>query len=126
MSMKTSDLPLNERLAKELADKFMRTSIAKAQDLLNQKRDDAFTELGNYEQWRENAAAIRSNVLENLDYYLNQFVDKAVQNGARVYFARTAEEATGHALGILGKIKARKVVKSKSMVTEEIGLERGA
>ncbi len=122
MSMKTSDLPLKERLEKELADKFMRSSIAKAQDLLNQKRADAFKELGNYEQWRENAAAIRSHVLENLDYYLNLFVDKAVGSGARVYFARTAKEATGHALGILGKIKARKVVKSKSMVTEEVGL----
>ena len=85
MSIKTSDLPLNERLEKELADKFMRTSIARAQDLLNQKRADAFEELGNYEQWRENAAAVRSHVLENLDYYLNQFVDKATsvdQHGA--------------------------------------------
>ena len=108
MSIKTSDLPLNERLEKELADKFMRTSIARAQDLLNQKRADAFAELGNYEQWRENAAAVRSHVLENLDYYLNQFVDKATQNGARVLFARTAQEATDHALAILQKIKAVK------------------
>ena len=122
MSIKTSDLPLNERLEKELADKFMRTSIARAQDLLNQKRADAFAELGNYEQWRENAAAVRSHVLENLDYYLNQFVDRATQNGARVLFARTAREATDHALAILQKIKAVKAVKSKSMVTEEVGL----
>ena len=122
MSIKTSDLPLNERLEKELADKFMRTSIARAQDLLNQKRADAFAELGNYEQWRENAAAVRSHVLENLDYYLNQFVDRATQSGARVLFARTAREATDHALAILQKIKAVKAVKSKSMVTEEVGL----
>ncbi len=87
MSIKTSDLPLNERLEKKLADKFMRTSIGKAQDLLNQKRADAFKELGNYEQWRENAAAVRAHVLENLDFYLNQFVDKATQTGAQVYFA---------------------------------------
>lgn len=122
MSIKTSDLPLNERLEKELANKFMRTSIARAQDLLNQKRADAFRELGNYEQWRENAAAVRSHVLENLDYYLNQFVDKATQNGAQVFFAQTAQEATDHALRILNKIKAAKAVKSKSMVTEEVGL----
>ena len=122
MSIKTSDLPLNERLEKELADKFMRTSIGRAQDLLNQKRADAFEELGNYEQWRENAAAVRSHVLENLDYYLNQFVDKATQNGAQVFFAHTAQEATDHALRILNKIKAVKAVKSKSMVTEEVGL----
>ncbi len=122
MSIKTSDLPLNKRLEKELADKFMRTAIARAQDLLNRKRSDAFEELGNYEQWRENAAAIRSHVLENLDYYLNRFADKATQNGAQVFFAQTAREATDHALQILNRIKAGKAVKSKSMVTEEIGL----
>jgi L-lactate dehydrogenase complex protein LldF len=105
MSMKTSDLPLNERLEKELADKFMRSSIARAQDLLNQKRVAAFEELGNFEQWRENAAAVRSHVLENLDFYLNQFVDKATQNGAQVLFARNAREATDHALAILKKIR---------------------
>lgn len=122
MSIKTSNLPLNKRLEKELGDKFMRASIANAQDLLNQRRSDAFEELGNYEQWRDNAASIRSHVLENLDFYLNQFVEKATQNGAKVFFAETAKEATDHALKILKKIKAAKVVKSKSMVTEEVGL----
>jgi L-lactate dehydrogenase complex protein LldF len=122
MSIKTSDLSLNKRLEKELGDKFMRASIANAQDLLNQRRTDAFEELGNYEQWRDNAAGIRSHVLENLDFYLNQFVEKATQNGAKVFFAETAKEATDHALAILKKIKAAKVVKSKSMVTEEVGL----
>ena len=122
MSIKTSDIPLKELLEKKLADGFMRSSIGRAQDLLNQKRNEAFAELGNYEEWRENAAAIRSHVLENLDYYLDQFVDKATQAGAHVYFAGTAEEANNHALTILGKIKAVKAVKSKSMVTEEIGL----
>ena len=122
MSIKTSDLPLRERLEKELADKFMRSSIAGAQDLLNQKRAAAYAELGNFEKWRENAAAVRSHVLENLDYYLRQFADNAAQNGAHVFFARTAREATDHALLILNKLKATRAVKSKSMVTEEIGL----
>jgi len=122
MSIKTSEIPLNKRLENRLEDAFMRKSIAKAQDLLNQKRADAFEELGNYELWRENAAAIRAHVLENLDYYLDQFVNKATENGAHVLFAETAEEACDHGLAILKKIGAKKVVKSKSMVTEEVGL----
>ena len=101
MSIKTSDLPLKERLDKELGDSFMRKSIANAQDLLNNKRDLAFAELGNYEEWRDMAAAVRSHVLENLDYYLNQFAENASANGAKVIFTRTAEEATSAALDIL-------------------------
>ena len=42
MSIRTSDLPLKERLDKELHDTFMRQSIARAQDLLNEKRNRAF------------------------------------------------------------------------------------
>lgn len=122
MSIKTSELPLHERIKTELDNQFMRTAIANAQDLLNQKREDVFKELGNYEQWRDQGSAIRMHVLENLDYYLDRFSRNAEKNGARVYFAETDEEATRHALSICKTKKASKVVKSKSMVTEEVGL----
>jgi len=122
MTIKTSDLSLKDRLDKELGDRFMRSSIGNAQDLLNKKRNDAFAELGNYEQWREMAGAVRHHVLENLDYYLNRFADKASENGAHVTFTRTAEEATGAAMEVLRAKGVKKAVKSKSMVTEEIGL----
>ena len=122
MSIRTSDLSLRERLDKELADGFMRASIAKAQDLLNEKRNNAFAELGNYEQWRELAGEIRHHVLANLDYYLDRFAENASDSGANVIFTRTAEEATAAALKILQDKGVRKAVKSKSMVTEEVGL----
>jgi len=79
----------------------------------------AFAELGNYQQWQDNAAAVRHHVLENLDFYLHQFAEKAAENGAHVIFTRTAGEATDAALEIL---QAKRAVKSKSMVTEEVGL----
>jgi L-lactate dehydrogenase complex protein LldF len=122
MTIKTSDLSLHDRLEKELADTTMRRAIAKGQDTLNAKRNAAFAELGHYEQWRENAAAVRHHVLENLDFYLNQFAEKASANGAHVTFTRTAREATDAALEILQAKGAKKAVKSKSMVTEEVGL----
>lgn len=122
MSIKTSDRPLHDRIKTELENKFMRSAIANAQDFLNQKRVDVFEELGNYQQWRDQASAIRIHVLENLDYYLDQFSRNAEKSGARVYFAQTAEEATSRALEICKAKQASKVVKSKSMVTEEVGL----
>jgi L-lactate dehydrogenase complex protein LldF len=122
MSIKTSDLPLHERICAELEKSFMRTAIANAQDLLNQKREDIFAELGDYEQWREQASAIRSHVLENLDFYLDRFAASAQNNGAKVFFAADAREATDRALTICRSKGAKKAVKSKSMVTEEVGL----
>lgn len=122
MSIETSDLSLHERLRAELNKEFMRSAIANAQDLLNQKRATIFQELGNYQQWREQASAIRMHTLENLDHYLNCFVDNAEKAGSKVYFAATDRDATSTALAICQKKKAKKAVKSKSMVTEEVGL----
>lgn len=122
MGLKTNDLPFNQRIEDQLNNNFMRGALAKAQDLINAKRDKAFDELGNYQEWRDCAAAIREHVLEHLDYYLDQFVTNAEQAGSRLYFAENGEQATRHALDICSRIEARKVVKSKSMVTEEIDL----
>ena len=122
MPIKTSDLSLKKRFDKELGNQPMRDAISNGQDLLNSKREATFEELGDYEQWRETAGTIRSHVLENLDYYLTQFTNKAAAAGAHLYFAEDDARATGYCLEILQKKKAAKAVKSKSMVTEEVGL----
>jgi L-lactate dehydrogenase complex protein LldF len=122
MSLKTSDLSLNKRIKKELNDSFMRASIANAQDLLNQKRQDRFDELGHYEEWRDLAADIREHTLDHLDFYLDQFVCQAEKAGAVLHFAQDASEANSIAKTIFAEKNAKTAVKSKSMVTEEIGL----
>jgi L-lactate dehydrogenase complex protein LldF len=122
MSIKTSNLSLKRRMSKSLSDTFMRDAIAHAQDWINQKRDDRFRELGNFEKWRDLAGDIRSHVLENLDCYLDQFYENASKAGTIVHFARDEREAVGIATKIFQQRKARKAVKSKSMVTEEIEL----
>lgn len=122
MSIRTSDLPLQQRIRAELDKDFMRAAIANAQDLLNRKRADVFEELGDYQAWRDQASAIRSHTLENLDFYLDLFAGNAEKNGAKVSFAATGEEAAAIALTICRDKNAAKAVKSKSMVTEEVGL----
>ena len=122
MSIKTSNLGLKQRIERSLSDSFMRTAIANAQDRINQKRADCYAELGDFEKWRDLAAEIRSHVLDYLDYYLEQFTENAQKAGARVYFAKDDDEAVGLAKTIFRGNKAKKAVKTKSMVTEEIGL----
>lgn len=79
-------------------------------------------ELGHWEEWRDRAAQIRDHVLSNLDAYLYQLSEEVTQNGGHVYFAKTKEDATRYILQVAQRKNARKVVKSKSMVTEEIGV----
>ncbi|MBN2320131.1 MAG: iron-sulfur cluster-binding protein [Acidobacteria bacterium] len=122
MGIKTSSLGLKHRIKKNLSDSFMRASIANAQDRINRKRADCYAELGHFEKWRDLAMDIRSHVLDYLDYYLEQFTDSAQKAGAAVHFAKDDREAVELAKTIFLQKKAKKAVKTKSMVTEEIGL----
>jgi L-lactate dehydrogenase complex protein LldF len=58
----------------------------------------------------------------HLDHYLEQFVVNAERCGAQVHWARDAEEANQIVCRLARERGARRVVKSKSMVTEEIHL----
>lgn len=124
MSMKTSNIKFKDRLDVQMQDDFMRKSVANAQERMFTNRAIAAEKLGNWEEWREMGMDIRNHVLENLDYYLQQLSDNVQKNGGHVFFARTAEEATAYVENIIQEKNAKKVVKSKSMVTEEIGLNK--
>ncbi|UXI02345.1 LutB/LldF family L-lactate oxidation iron-sulfur protein [Photobacterium sp. TY1-4] len=124
MSMKTSQVNFQERIDVQMKDEFMRKSVANAQERMFTNRAIAAEKLGNWEEWREMGMDIRNHVLENLDYYLQQLSDNVQKNGGHVFFAKTAEEATDYVEGIIQQKNAKKVVKSKSMVTEEIGLNK--
>ncbi|HIF9222832.1 LutB/LldF family L-lactate oxidation iron-sulfur protein [Photobacterium damselae subsp. damselae] len=124
MSMKTSNVKFKERIHVKMQDEFMLKSVANAQERMFKNRAIAAEKLGNWEEWREMGMDIRNHVLENLDYYLQQLSDNVQKNGGHVFFARTAEEATNYVENIIKQKNAKKVVKSKSMVTEEISLNK--
>ena len=71
---------------------------------------------------RRKAKNIKWKTIENLDKYLIQFEKKFIENGGKVLWASNAEEANELVLGICKEHQAKQVVKSKSMVTEEIHL----
>lgn len=120
--LKTSSLPFHDRVRKEVDNDVMRRAVAKAQDLIGANRQKMVEEMGHWEQWRERAEQIRQDVLSNLDAYLYQLSESVERNGGNVFFARTKEEATQYILQVAREKHAKKIIKAKSMVTEEIGL----
>ncbi|KJF94146.1 amino acid dehydrogenase [Photobacterium angustum] len=124
MSMKTSNQKFKDRIHVKMKDESMRAAVANAQERMFKNRAVAAEKLGNWEEWREMGMDIRNHVLENLDYYLQQLSDNVEKNGGHVFFAATAEDATNYIEKIIQQKNAKKVVKSKSMVTEEIGMNQ--
>ncbi len=65
---------------------------------------------------------MRAETLAHLDRYVEQFATNVERLGGHVFFAADAAEARRHVVGLAQERGARLIVKSKSMVTEEIGL----
>jgi L-lactate dehydrogenase complex protein LldF len=86
---------------------------------VRQKRDLQKDEIPDWEELREQASSIKEHTLSNLDQYLEEFETKALKNGIRIHWAATAEEHNNIVLEILQQAGVRKLVKSKSMLTEE-------
>lgn len=76
----------------------------------------------NFELARTRAAGLRHKVIENLDKYLIEFEANFIRRGGKIIWAQDAAEANREILQLLKKNEVSAVVKSKSMVTEEIGL----
>lgn len=86
------------------------------------KRDRAFAELEDGEALRDRARAIKEEVIANLDRYLSLLEANIKSLGGTVHWARDGQEARAIILDIARKNDVKRVVKSKSMATEEIEL----
>jgi L-lactate dehydrogenase complex protein LldF len=79
-------------------------------------------ELPQWEQLRQIASDIRLHTIENMDVYLTRFEENVQAAGGHVHWAATAEEARQIVIQIAREHGVETAVKSKSMATEEIGL----
>ena len=89
---------------------------------VREKRDLASKSIPEWENLRELAAQIKSHTMANLDKYLLEFEENAIKKGIKVHFASDAKEHNEIAYKILQEHKVTKLVKSKSMLTEECHL----
>src|SRR6201985_1704498 len=118
----------------ENAANFMARSTVKAEDLDHRKKINF--NIGRYnavvpqgkQQFdelnlaRERAKNIKWRAIETLDKTLEEFEDIFTQRGGRVIWAEDTDQALAEILAICKEKNCRSIVKSKSMVTEEIQL----
>ena len=105
-----------------LADMPVRTAVANAAETSVASRDKIAGGIPYWELVRRKVRSIKKDVLEHLDEYLIEFESNCQANGIKVHWARDGASARE----IVGKIArdcgASMVVKSKSLTTEEVGL----
>jgi L-lactate dehydrogenase complex protein LldF len=130
------------RIRTSLANENLQLALDANAERRVQGRINSFASLPDWRERRQKAHAVRADVIEHLDQYLEQFIRNARQNGITVHRAKDADEAIKIILDIVKdspqstqsekektfvplsvlRGKGTLVVKSKSMVSEEINL----
>jgi L-lactate dehydrogenase complex protein LldF len=121
--MQITSMHFRETAGVKLTNPDLQSALKKLQTNFVRGRAERVAELGeNYEEIRSAAASIRERALVNLDLYLAEFERNATARGATVHWAETREDVNRIVCDIALRHGVRKVVKSKSMVTEECAL----
>lgn len=89
---------------------------------VREKRDKSSIGLSEWEDLRDLSDRIKCHSITHLDSYLEEFASKAEANGVKVHWAKDAKEHNDIVYNILKSNKVSKLVKSKSMLTEECHL----
>jgi len=116
------------------ASEFLRQAVTKSTDLGHRhiirqgidKYNEAFergrARFFNWEAAREQCREVKSEAVNHLDHYLLEFEEKVKARGGHVYWAENSEEARTYITDLAHRRGVRTIVKSKSMVAEEIHL----
>jgi len=111
-----------DRAARAVADTTLKLAIDRTTGTARTKRDAAVRAWPQFQQARELGRQIKDHVIAHLDHYLLEFERNAIASGAKVHWARNAQEACDITIRICKDAGARSVTRAKSMLGEEIGL----
>jgi L-lactate dehydrogenase complex protein LldF len=122
--MQIQSMHFKERSGQKLADQRLQQNLKKLSTKFVTGRATAIMELDDFEGTRDAAMERRMRAIENLDVWLETFEKEATRRGATVLYAESAEDASRLVVEIAKKHGVKKVIKSKSMVSEEMQLNK--
>jgi L-lactate dehydrogenase complex protein LldF len=120
--MQNTSIDFKRQVTIKLADVRLQDALARLQSRFVEGRSAVIGEIDDLQTTRTAAAAIRDRVLNDLEYWLLHFEQQATARGAIVHWAETGDDVNRIVAGIAALHGARTAAKSKSMVSEECGL----
>jgi len=120
--MQVQSMHFKARAGQKLADQRLQANLQKLATRFVNLRTSAIAELDDFEATRNEAVARRNRALDDLDAWLERFEREATRRGARVLWASTPAQAAELVVEIARHHEVKRVIKSKSMVTEEMAL----
>jgi len=121
--MQVQSMHFKARAGQKLADQRLQQNLKKLSTKFVTARAEALHDI-DFDVTRAALKERRNRALENLDVWLATFEEHATRRGATVLFAETTADAARLVGEIAQKHGVKKVIKSKSMVTEEMRLNQ--
>lgn len=110
-------------VTKRLGDEQLRTNLKNGMTTLKTNRKNLITtRFNDWEQMREIAKNVKLNALKNLDSLLETFEANCAKNGIKVHWAASSNEANEIIYNLAKEKGVNKILKGKSMASEEIHL----
>jgi L-lactate dehydrogenase complex protein LldF len=122
MNLAAANVTFHERVEDAIGDAHLHAALDRATDRFITLRANALAGLPGAEDIRDRARLIRAHTLSRLDAYLAQFADAVEAAGGQVHWAADAEAANRIVTELAQARGVKSVVKSKSMVSEELAL----
>lgn len=120
--MNVANLTFYERASDALTNPDAHQAIRVGTRRFVAHRESAVASFADMDTLRDRARLIRAHTLSKLDVFLAEFAENVEVNGGCVFWAKDAAEANDYVVSLADATHVRQVVKSKSMVTEEIEL----
>ena len=120
--MQNTSADFKRQVTIKLADTRLQQALSRLQSRFVEGRTAVISEIHDLQETRDAAAMIRDRALDNLDHWLLHFEAQATRRGAVVHWAETAEDVNRIVAGIAELHGVKTATKSKSMVSEECGL----
>lgn len=111
-----------ENAATAIGDRRLQQALLNFQTRLGPATAKTYQDLPEGPGLRQKAHEIREFAINHLDFLLATLAKKIQNRGGQVFFAKDAAEAVAYCLKVAKENRINMVVKGKSMVTEEIGL----
>ncbi|MGL2860924.1 LUD domain-containing protein, partial [Helicobacter pylori] len=118
-----SDQEYEEIITDQLGDMQLRENLRSAMDTLRANRKNLLK--NRYSEWenlRELGKEVKLKILSRLDEYLELFEKNATKNGFKIHYAKDGDEANEIIYNLAKEKNIKRILKQKSMASEEIGL----
>jgi L-lactate dehydrogenase complex protein LldF len=120
--MRTTSDRFHAQVREALSNETLQGALDGVRRVMPEIRASAVDQCDDFASLCARAQAVRQNSIRHLGRLLEAFEQKVIESGGHVHWARTGEEATQIIAGLCASVDGRRIIKSKSMVSEEIEL----